>query len=139
MKEIIDKKKDVLKFIWTKYDTFNTIHKRLLLLEGGFVLSTDKNEKEFKIFSVGDIKETHIVGLVGFNQLSDTTICSIEKRIDMWGFEVDYGVEDDKGNRISKIYRFTIPRNSTYEEDVELNRIMFDENHPFIFYQLKEL
>lgn len=136
-----------IKFTLEKTDTFKDIHKKLLAIKGKSVINK-RNEKEpFTIFNVGQIEEMQleIMG-IGFAKYLDgdssyqtedgTYNFNDMKVILMWGFQVEFGMQDKNGNTASQIYRCMIPKNSTYKKDSKA--FLEEENHPFIFYQSRK-
>jgi hypothetical protein len=116
----------VVKVIWEKQDTFDTIRKKLIALEGRQVLNKDKDGEPFTIFDVGEVEQMNLEHWLGDDY----------ELVPMWGFPCEYGQEDSLGNRWCRDYNIMIPRESDYESDVKKNPIVIDDWNPFIFYNL---
>lgn len=153
--QIIKKNKEMnleiepIKFTWEKTDTFDTIHKKLLEMKGASVVNKLNEKEPLTIFNIGQIEEMELTGLGdGFAKFLDgdenyqTKDGGYNFRgmkiVPMWGFFVEFGMEDKNGTRMYMKYNFMIPRNNTYEKDVKVNSIVIDENHPFVFYSLQK-
>ncbi len=134
-----------VKIIWTKDDTFDTMRNKLLELVDKAVVSKDGRSKFYTIFSVGKIEADFLTGLgPGFTKFlkgddkyafrDGTYNFDGESKVNTWSFTTEYGVEDSIGNRMTIRYKLFIPRETdVYKDDLMVNNICVDENHPFIF------
>lgn len=138
------------KIIWGNSDTFQSIHKKLLEMKGALVVNKQNEKVPFTIFDVGKIEKMQLSGIGnGFSKFLDGDKnyqtkdgeynFNGMKIIPMWGFFVEYGIDYKNGKTMSNKYNFMIPKKSTYKNDAKANAIMFDNNHPFIFYKLGNL
>ncbi len=127
------------KFIWDKkVDNLETIRKRLIGLINHNVENKRNPEKPLTIFEVGEIEEMVIdsfggIGSPEFKPNGELNYKSTE--VLMWGFFVKYGLTMSNGCTQSMVYKFMVPRQGLMKNDLMLNTIMFDPNHPFIFYK----
>jgi hypothetical protein len=119
--------KDATRIIWDKTDTFHTIYLKLKNLTGLLIINKKDESTPFTVFEVENIKKTRV------------NASFVKKAPLVWGFRVHYGIIDVTGSTMSNSYQFTIPRTcNNFKKDLNKYPLMFDENHPFIFYKLKK-
>lgn len=126
------------RFIWNKKtDNLISIQKKLKCLIGKKVESKFNIECPLIIFECGEIEEMEIDAFngIGFPEFNYNGELNYKiKVIPMWGFATKYGLVDLNGCTLSKNYKFMIPREGVLNSDLIKNKIMYDVNHPFVFY-----
>ena len=114
------------KVIYSKSDNLDTMREKLILLIGRQVISTKNERESYKIFDVGEVKET-VMG---------KGVCKVGSTIQvypMWGFYYTYGQDNGTGKRWSRKDLLMIHRESDYKSDIMKNPIIIDKHHSFIF------
>lgn len=135
-----------IRFIWGKGDNFLSIREKLISLIGKALIQRQNEDIPITIFSVGEIKEDiiHRIG-VGFLKFLEGHFeyqdgnggynFKDSGKFPVWSYLVTYGRTDKNGNTLSQVYKFYIPRTDNYDKDIENCTIVYDENHPFVFYE----
>lgn len=135
-----------LKVVFTKTDTFETFRQKCTKLVGVKVVNRENKKLPLTIFNVQGIKEFELECIGnGFLKFMDGDPAYTAsdggynfrggRHEPMWAFGIEYGIEDEKGNRTSAIYNFFIPRASTYENDLKKCPYISAPNHPFVFFE----